>query len=74
MTRFVIAQTTLFESLGIDVATNRKSLNGVWTMHHIEPLPDELLMAIVEGGEFAFKSQENLDIMLETSEWKEIEE
>jgi hypothetical protein len=28
-------------------------------------------MAIVEGGEFTFKSQENLEIMLETAEWKE---
>lgn len=70
MTRFVIAKTILLESLGLNVDTNRKSLDGVWTMYHIEPLPDEILMSIVESGEFAFKSQENLDLMLETVEWK----
>lgn len=71
--RFVIGNVADFETLGIDISTCRKSIDGTKTLIHQEFISDEQFEACIEADKFEFKSGANLETMLQSDEWNTIQ-
>lgn len=69
--RYIIGTVTDFASIGIDVTTERKSIDGTKTFIHQESLSDEQFDAVLEAGKFEFMSNTNpvFIAMINGPEW-----
>ena len=72
MIKFVIANISDFEQVGIDVSTCRKSIDGLKALKHIENLSAEELNTIRFMQEFEFVG-ESIHELMQTEEWREEE-
>lgn len=69
MLRFIIGNVEDFETVGIDITTDRKSIDGIKAMKHIEHLTDDQFNIVRFDSDFKFKSGESLEEMLLSDEW-----
>lgn len=74
MLRFIIGDVESFSTTGIDTASDRKSVDGIKAMKHIELLSDTQFDAVRFNQSFTFLSDDALYELLETAEWKLSEE
>jgi len=76
MIKFVVALVEDFERVGIDVTSERKSIDGLKALKHIENLSATELNEIRFKSVFEFIGGDDIYALMDTDEWKssEIEE
>lgn len=74
MLRFVIGSVEAFNIASIEVASDRRSVDGSKAMKHIELLSDAEFDAVRFNQSFEFLSDDALFELIQTPEWKLPEE
>jgi hypothetical protein len=74
MLKFVLALVEDFERVGINVLTERHSVDGTKALKHIETLTADELNAIRFDAVFQFIGDENIYVLMNTEEWNTMDE
>lgn len=69
MLRFIVGNVADFDSVGIDITSERESIDNTKSLKHIELLSDEQFETVRFDKRFEFLSDENLEALIATSEW-----
>ena len=73
MLLFIVSDISNFDNLGISTDNERKSVDQLKTIKHIEHITDEQLNIIRFDDKFDFLSNDNFYNLMNTEEWKDEE-
>lgn len=71
MLRYCVGLTTEFQKKNIKLDKERKSKDGAKVIKHIELLNDAEFEALRFDKTFEFYSDESMDTLMRTAEWKD---